>query len=483
MKIPKEVKDIVEKFENKGFEAYPVGGCVRDIVAGETPEDWDITTNAKPDEIIEIFPDSVYENDFGTVAIKTESEDETLKIIEVTTFRTERGYSDNRRPDKVEFTDKVEEDLARRDFTINALALDIKTKEFIDPYEGERDLSNKIVKTVGSPDERFQEDALRLIRAVRFAIKLGFKLEEQTKKSILKNSELIKTVAVERIRVEFEKIIMTSNAEKGIRLLQKTGLLKNIVPELEEGIGVQQNEHHIYTVWEHNVRALKYSAEKDYSLEVRLASLFHDIGKPKTKEGKGKKATFHNHEIVGANIVKKILKRLKFPKDTIKKVTHLVRCHMFYYNVGEVSEAGVRRFLKKVGPENVDNLIKVREADRIGSGVPKAVPYKLRHLLFMIEKVKRDPISTSKLAIDGKEVMDKINEKPGPKIGYIMKILLEEVIEDPSKNKKPYLLSKIEELNKLDVEKLEKISKEAEKTRQEFERGIENKIKKKYYVK
>ncbi|MEX2436576.1 MAG: HD domain-containing protein, partial [Candidatus Paceibacterota bacterium] len=369
MNIPKEVKEIVSILNKEGFKAYPVGGCVRDILVNKTPDDWDIATNAKPEEIQKLFPESVYENNFGTVAIKTDSENKALKIIEVTTFRTEGEYSDKRRPDEIKFADKVEDDLARRDLTINALALDIENDEIIDPFGGKKDLENKIVKTVGDPDKRFQEDALRLIRAVRFAVIPDFKFDKKTEESIKKNSNLLSHVAVERIKVEFEKIIMMPKAEKGVRLLQETGLLKNIVPELEKGIGVSQNEHHIYTVWEHNIRALKYSAEKGYSLEVRLASLLHDVGKPKAKEGEGKKATFHNHEIIGANMAKKILKRLKFPNDVIKKVTHLVRCHMFYYNVGEVSEAGVRRFLRKVGPENVDDLIKVREADRIGSGV------------------------------------------------------------------------------------------------------------------
>lgn len=276
---------------------------------------------------------------------------------------------------------------------------------------------------------------------------------------------------------------MASLAKKGIELLEESDLLKYIVPELREGINTGQNKHHIYTVWEHNLRALNYAVEKKYSLEIRLASLFHDVGKPKTKVGEGLDCTFYNHEIIGAKMAAIILDRLCFSKNFAEKVVHLVRCHLFYYNVGEVTEAGVRRFLRRVGPENVDDLIKVREADRIGSGVPKAIPYKLRHLLFMIDKVKRDPVSAKMLKINGEDVMEILKIKPGPKIGKILSVLLDEVIENPQKNSKEDLKFRIGELGKLSDDELENLAKQAKEKKEEFEEGIEEEIKKRYYVK
>ncbi|MEK7624456.1 MAG: CCA tRNA nucleotidyltransferase, partial [Patescibacteria group bacterium] len=437
VKIPNEVLEIVKKLQNNGYQAFLVGGCVRDLIRSEAeglpikPKDWDITTNAKPEEIQKLFSDfrsaagahpsagedkpaTVYENTFGTVGVKTESEDPSLKIIEITSFRLEGKYTDKRHPDEIKFAKTVEEDLSRRDFTVNAMALCHETWELrnktekkenarsifhgsgfkiIDPYDGQKDLKNKIIRTVGDPETRFSEDALRLIRAIRFAAELNFKIEEKTAAAVKKEAELLAVIAKERIRDELEKIIMSERAAEGIRKLKESNLLSWVIPELGEGIGVGQNKHHIYEVFEHNVRALDYAAKNNYSLVIRLASLLHDVAKPRTKKGEGPDSTFYNHEIVGAKITNQILNRLHFPKEIIEKTTHLVRCHLFYYNVGEVTEAGVRRFLRRVGPENINDLIKVREADRIGSGVPKAVPYKIRHLLFMVEKVKQDPLS------------------------------------------------------------------------------------------
>ncbi|MGE4554860.1 MAG: CCA tRNA nucleotidyltransferase, partial [Candidatus Paceibacterota bacterium] len=295
--LPKEVEETLKKLIQNGYQAYIVGGCVRDLLLKKKPKDWDITTNAYPEEIQKIFPESIYENQFGTVGVKTSSEDPTLKVIEITTFRKEGKYSDKRHPDYIEFAKTIEEDLARRDFTINAIALKIdfnkkgeKTCEIIDPFKGQKDLKDKLIKAVGDPNERFQEDALRLLRAIRFACELNFKIEEKTYSAIIKNAPLLKYIAYERIRDEFIKIIQTRQAKKGILLLQKTGLLKIFLKELEEGIGVTQNKHHLYTVFEHLYRSLDYAAKKGYSLEIRLASLFHDLGKPRTKEGEGKEA-------------------------------------------------------------------------------------------------------------------------------------------------------------------------------------------------
>jgi len=484
--IPQEVVKVAEKLQKKGFEAYLVGGCVRDLLLGKNPKDWDIATNAIPEKVQEIFPESVYENEFGTVGVKTDSGDPSLKVVEVTTYRWEGKYSDKRHPDRVQFAKTIKEDLSRRDFTINALALNLRTSQvlnIVDACGGQEDLKNKVIRTVGDAEERFNEDALRLMRAVRLAAELDFGIEKKTAEAIRKNAHLLEMIAKERIRDELIKLSMADGAADGIRIMANAGLLKYVMPELLEGVGVGQNKHHIYEVFEHNVRALDYAAGKNYSLEVRLASLLHDVGKPHTKKGEGPDCTFYNHDVVGGKLTLKILDRLHFSKKLTERVAHLVRYHLFYYNVGEVSEAGVRRLLRKVGPENIDDLIKVREADRIGSGVPKAVPYKLRHLLFMIEKVKKDPIDTRMLKLDGNDVMKLGELQPGPRVGQILAILLEAVLDNPQINDNEKLKERILDLNKLSDAELKTIAELAKKKKEEFESGQEAEIKKKHYVK
>ena len=480
----KEIKDTISALEAAGFEAYLVGGCVRDLLLNKEPKDWDIATNALPEEIQKIFPDSVYENQFGTVAVKTESTDPTLKIIEITTYRQEGKYTDKRHPDEVRFSKAIEDDLSRRDFTINALALSQAEgiAKLIDPFGGQEDLKNKIIRTVGNPDERFTEDALRLMRAIRLAAELDFGIEKKTVDAIARHASLMEMIAKERIRDEFIKLIISDRAGNGVRMMAESGLLKYVIPELMDGIGIGQNKHHIYTVFDHNVRALEYAVRSNYSLEVRIASLLHDVGKPKTKRGDGPDSTFYAHDIVGGKMTLQILDRLHFPKKTVEGVAHLVRYHLFYYNVGEVSAAGVRRFLRKVGPEHIDDLIKVREADRIGSGVPKAVPYKLRHLLFMIEKEKQDTIDTRMLKMNGDDVMKLGGLEPGPKVGSILAILLEEILDDPKRNSEEYLKNRIKELNELPDQELKKMSQKAREKKEEFEGEAEEEIKKKFHV-
>lgn len=489
--VPEEIRKIADGLAAKGFQVYLVGGCVRSILLGREPKDWDLATDAKPEEIQGIFQDSVYENTFGTVGVKTGSEDERLRVVEITTFRKEGKYTDKRHPDSVSFADKIEDDLGRRDFTVNAMALNVakfngrslKSKnDIIDPFGGRDDLKKKLIRAVGEPKKRFQEDALRLVRAVRFASELGFKIEIRTSAAIASDAGFLEMIAKERIRDEFIKIISSDRAMSGIKTLEDLGLLRFVIPELKEGIACGQNKHHIYSVWEHNLRALDYAAEKGYSLTVRLASLFHDIGKPRTKRGEGASSTFYNHEMVGARMTTALMDRLKFSKEITEKVVHLVRYHLFYYNVGEVSEAGVRRFLLRVGSENVDDLIKVREADRIGSGVPKAVPYKLRHLFFMIEKVKRDPVSPKMLAIKGDEIMTILSIPPGPKVGLILGVLLDEVLEDPGNNIKETLEKRARELGALSGKKLAEMASKAKNKKEEFERGAEDEMKMKHKV-
>ena len=485
---------MVEKLLASGYQAYLVGGCVRDLILAREPKDWDVATDATPEKIQKIFPESVYENQFGTVGVKTESEDPRLKIIEVTTFREEGKYTDKRHPDEVRFAKTIEEDLSRRDFTLNAMALrydtdlsslgkEVLNSHLVDPFQGRDDLDNRTIRTVRKAEERFDEDALRLMRAVRFASEMDFQIDGETRLAMEKKAGLLEMIAKERIRDEFIKIIMSSRAGAGILLLEELDLLRYVMPELREGLGMSQNLHHIYTVFEHNLRALDYAVKQNYSLEVRLASLLHDVGKPKTKHGEGKNATFYNHEVVGAKMTLKILDRLHFGKEVVEHIAHLIRYHMFYYNVGEVTAAGVRRFLARVGPENVDDLMKVREADRIGSGVPKAVPYKLRHFLFMIEKVKHDPISPKMLKVTGSDIMHLLSISPGPRVGYILSILLEDVLDNPQNNLVEYLEKRVRELGKLNEDELRVVAAQAKNKKDEFESGVEEEMKKKYFVK
>lgn len=503
MEIPREVKNIIEKLKENNYQAYIVGGCVRDLLRKVEPEDWDITTNAKPEEIQKLFPKSFYENKFLTVAVQTKSENPKLKEIEVTTYRSEARYTDKRHPDEVKFAKTIEEDLSRRDFTVNAMALEIKSEirnseletnskfqilnskiRLIDPFGGQKDLKYKIIRAVGEPEERFNEDALRLLRSVRFAITLGqgWKIEDKTAEAVRKNAAWLQAISKERIRDEFLKIIMSERAADGIELLRKLGLLKYIVPELEEGYGVTQNKHHIYKCYEHSLFSLKYAAQKNFNKEIKLAALFHDIAKPRTKQGEGPDATFYGHEIMGAKMTAQILNRLRFSKKDIEKITKLVRYHLFYYNVDEVSESSVRRLVRQVGLENMEELLQVRMADRIGSGVPKAEPYKLRHLKYIIEKVSRDPISVKMLKVNGNDVLEILKIEPGPKIGQILDILLGYVLEEPTKNKKELLEKEIEKLGKLSEKEIIFFSQKARKEREKLEIKRDEMTKKKYWV-
>ncbi len=465
MRLPHEVQSIIQTLNGAGFEAYAVGGCVRDLLLGKEPKDWDVTTNAKPEQIQDLFPEHVYENTFGTVAVKTGSETPSLALIEITPYRIEGKYTDKRHPDSVQFADKLEADLSRRDFTVNSMAMSLDGT-IIDTFDGQKDLKKKLIRTVGESKRRFEEDALRLLRAVRFSAQLGFEIDPETKEAIKENAEWLRTISKERIRDEFVKTIESNGAYEGILMLEELGLLEHIVPELREGIDVTQNLHHIYTVWEHNTRALKYTVEKNYSLAVRLGSLFHDIGKPRSKRGEGTHSTFYGHEVIGARMVAGIMDRLKFPKDIGEKIVKLVRYHMFYYNVDEVTESSVRRLLVNVGQENVEDLLKLREADRIGSGRPKAVPYKLRHLKYIIDKVSRDPISVKMLKINGNDLMNELGIEPGPKVGLVLNSLLAEVLDDPTRNTAEYLRERAHELAQKSADELRKALDKIEEAQQ-----------------
>jgi poly(A) polymerase/tRNA nucleotidyltransferase (CCA-adding enzyme) len=459
---------------------------VRDFLREVGPKDWDITTNAKPEEIQKIFPKSFYKNQFLTVTVRTENESPELKGIEITTYRSEAKYTDKRHPDEIKFAKTIEEDLGRRDFTVNAIAMSIEGQKsnIVDPFGGEKDLKTKIIKAVGKPRERFSEDALRMMRAVRFAITLGknWKIEEKTKKAIKENSFWLQAISKERIRDELMKIITSERAADGIELLHQLDLLKYIMPELEEGYGVSQNKHHIYDCYEHSLRSLDYAAKKNFNKYVRLSALLHDVGKPRTKRGEGPEATFYGHEMVGAKMTIQILNRLKFPKKDIEKITKLVRYHLFYYTPDEVGESSVRRLVRQVGPENMEELLEVRMADRIGSGCPKAEPYKLRHLRYVIDRVSQDPISVKMLEISGNDIMKILKIKPGPKIGQILDVLLGYVLEEPKKNNKDFLKKAVEKLGKLKEKELNSWVQKAREEREKIETKRDKMTKKKYWV-
>jgi len=483
MEIPKEVKGVIERFQKNNFEAYIVGGCVRDFLLEKKPQDWDIATNAEPEEIQKVFPKTFYKNKFFTVTVQITDKESGIKEVEVTTYRSESKYSDKRHPEEVKFAETLEEDLSRRDFTVNAMAIELKEKtKIIDLFGGKKDLKNKIIRTVGDPQKRFSEDALRMMRAIRFAAQLGFKIEKTTREGIKTNSDSLKIISKERIRDEFLKIIESKKAAEGIDLLRELNLLKHVIPELEEGYKLAQNKHHIYDCYDHSLLSLKYAAENDFNNHVRIASLLHDVGKPRVKRGEGEEATFYNHEVVGAEMTSKILNRLKFSKKDIEKIRKLVRYHLFYYNVDEVGESSVRRLVRGVGKENMNELLQVRMADRIGSGVPKAEPYKLRHLRYLVEKVSRDPISVKMLEVGGEEVIETLDVSPGPEIGKILEILLGYVIDDPEKNNKEFLKNKIKKLGKLSEEELNSLAKKAKEKREKIEIKKDKMTKNKYWV-
>ena len=494
MFLPQSIIQIIDKIQKAGYEAFIVGGCVRDILRNKTPKDWDITTSAKPKEIQKLFPKSFYDNAFGTVGIPTKEKAKNLKVVEVTTFRTETKYTDKRHPDQVKFAKTLDEDLKRRDFTINAMAMRLKSPsknlkakvdkdeywqlELIDPFGGKEDLKNEIIRTVGDPNERFSEDALRLMRAIRFATELNFTIDQNTLKAIQKNAESLRQIAHERIRDELIKIIMSDRAHFGIMYLHEAGLLQYIIPELEKGIGVTQNHHHPYDCYYHNVYSLEYAAAQNYALEIRLAVLLHDIGKPYVKEGLGSRSTFYNHAQFGARVTKTILERLKFPKKIVDKVAHLVEFHMFYYDADIVTDAGVRRLLRRLGKENIQDFMEVRMCDRIGSRAPKAKPYRLRHLEYMFEKVSSDPISVKMLKIDGNDIMKILKIQPSKRVGLLLEALLQEVLDDPKKNSKKYLKERVQELHRLSDKELEKKAAQVYKMKEEKE----EERKRKYWV-
>ncbi|MBI2631295.1 HD domain-containing protein [Candidatus Nomurabacteria bacterium] len=498
-KIPKEVSHVTQTLEGAGFEAYLVGGCVRDLILGKEPKDWDVTTNAIPEQIIGLFEKTVYENTFGTVGVcvpcetsggEVTHETSEYVIIEVTPYRLEAKYSDFRHPDDVKFSDKLEDDLKRRDFTVNALALNSKG-HLVDLFYGLKDIKDKTIQAVGDPKDRFSEDALRMLRAVRFSCQLDFSVSYEVTESILKNAELIKKISSERIRDEFVKIIISRNPAGGITMLQKFGLLQYIIPELEEGIGCEQSGEHFYDVWDHSLLACQHAANKDWPLEIRLSALFHDIGKPRTRRlgssVRGRAANkkmymFYGHEIVGARMAKKIMERLKFPKKEIDFVEKMVRSHMFFSDTELITLSAVRRIIAKVGKENIWLLMNVRECDRVGMK-KKEAPYRLRKYFAMVEEALRDPISVSQLKIDGEFMIKELAIKAGPRMGWILHALLEEVLDAPEKNTVEHLSELVKSLNMLGDAELKALGERGKEKKDELEEQEIEKLHTKHGVK
>ena len=483
--IPKEVSYVTETLEKAHFEAYLVGGCVRDLLLGKKPTDWDITTTATPQEIIPLFPHTFYENNFGTVGIvNDEALDESLKNIEVTTYRLETAYSDGRHPDEVSYSKNLEDDLKRRDFTINALAYSVSKGQIVDLYKGQEDLESKVVRAVGDAKERFNEDGLRILRAVRIANQLGFTINTDTETAITLSREMLSKIAKERIRDEFIKILNSDTPKEGLILCQKLGILKYITPHFERGVGIMQNQAHKFDVLEHNLRSLQHAADRKWPFHIRLSALFHDISKPETRRWSEEKKdwTFYGHDVVGGRVTRETLKELKFPRETIDLVSKMVRWHMFFSDTEQITLSAVRRLIANIGKENVWDLMDLRVCDRIGTGRPKENPYRLRKYKSMVEEAMRDPVTVGMLKIDGKRLMDVTHEMPGPRIGNLLHTLLEEVLEDPIKNTVEYLENRALEVAKLPEAELKKLGEQGkEKKEKEDDKLIED-IRKRHWV-
>jgi tRNA nucleotidyltransferase (CCA-adding enzyme) len=525
--VPKNVRMVSAMLQHAGYEAYLVGGCVRDHLIGVIPKDYDITTNAKPEEIIKLFPRTFYENSFGTVGVVTVSEEEAKKmateavkiyssgtendniikemqdmgpderikqkvenitresIIEVTPYRKEGKYSDGRHPDEVKWAFKIEEDLSRRDFTCNAIAYDIAKGKLVDLYGGIKDIKERTLRTVGNPKDRFTEDALRMLRAVRFSAQLGFKIENATYESIVLNENLIKNISHERIRDEFIKILMSKTPKATLELASRLKILKYISHEIENGIGIRQNQAHSFDVWEHNLRTCQHAADKNWSLELRLSALFHDVSKPETRRFSKDKNdyTFYGHDVVGGRVSREILTRLKFPNEIVEYVTNMVRWHMFFSDTEQITISAVRRLITNVGRDKIWDLVNLRICDRVGTGRPKEEPYRFRKYQSMIEQALTDPISLKQLKIDGTSIINVTQETPGPRIGFILNALFAEVLEDPSKNSTEYLNGKALHMKTLDTEVLKRLADEGKEVLKSKNDEQLEEIKKEFRVK
>jgi tRNA nucleotidyltransferase (CCA-adding enzyme) len=433
--IPEAVRDLLASLRDAGHAAYVVGGSLRDVVLGRRPSDWDLASDALPDRVLELFPGSIYENRFGTVAVRRDGE-----VFEITTFRSDHDYADFRRPHRVEFGDSIELDLARRDFTVNAMAWGARPGErdaLLDPYRGIADAGARSLRAVGDPTKRFEEDALRMVRAVRLASTLGFEIEPATLDGIHARADLVRHLSGERIAAELDKLLGAPRPSVGLRLLQETGLLAGISADLAAQRGVPQNKVPGEDLWDHTIRTV--DAAPASRPIVRLTALVHDIGKPATfADGR-----FVGHETVGADLAGAFLDRLHAPRAVRERVTALVRQHMFGYEPSW-SDAAVRRFIGKmdgIGEGALDELLALREADNVGSGLP-AEAGRIDELRARVAAARDADLVLDRggLAVDGNDLMTELGLDAGPRLGRMLEGLLELVIADPALNERPTLL-------------------------------------------
>ncbi len=443
LSVPSQVDSLITLFEKNGYEIYVVGGVVRDIFLDRMLTDWDFTTNAKPEEILALVPDSFYDNSFGTVGVKSEG-----KPYEITTFRTEASYSDGRHPDQVGWGKDLEEDLKRRDFTINSMALKrvVRGKyEVIDVFGGQDDLKQKLIKTVGDPDERFAEDSLRMMRAVRIAAQLKFGIDENAFLSIQKKAAEITRVSWERIRDEFLKIMASECPADGYMILRNCGLAGQILPEIEASFGVEQKSpgrHHIFDVGTHLVESLRHCPSTDPI--TRFATLVHDTGKTKTqRKFSDGRITFYNHEMESEKIAKKIAERFKFSNYQTDKFVKLVRWHQFTVDERQTDSA-IRRFIRNVGIDNLKDMLDLRVGDRLGGGA-RETSWRLEEFKRRLLEVQTQPFSIQDLKISGRDVMEIFEIKPGPLVGKYLQMLFEEV-ENGLPNEPEALVSRLKQI-------------------------------------
>ena len=436
--LPEIVKNVLDKLVDSGHEVYLVGGAVRDHLMDKEIYDWDFTTDATPEEMLEIFKaEEAFHKGFGTVGIPVEDE----RPLEITTFREEFGYSDKRRPDEVMWGKSIEDDLKRRDFTINAMAVNLGNdkQEIIDLYGGKKDLKSKKIRAVGDAVERFDEDALRMMRAVRIASELGFDIDHETFEAIKMHSSLINKIATERVRDELFKIIASKYPYDGVVMLRNSGLMLEILPELEKTFGVEQKSpgrHHVHDVWIHSILSLKNCKSDD--VITRFATLIHDIGKPQTyKKLKNGTITFYNHEVVGSRIAKNIAIRLKFSKKQTDKLFKLVRWHQFTVDERQTDKA-IRRFLRKVTPEYLDDMLTLRVGDRLGGGA-RETSWRLEEFKSRLVEVQKQPFTVHDLKIKGDDVMRELDMKPGPEVGEILNKIYKKVVDKKIENEKEEL--------------------------------------------
>ena len=432
--VPVAARRVLDELHAAGHAAYVVGGSLRDALLGREPADWDMTTDARPERLVELLPGAVYENRFGTVAVRRDEE-----VFEITTFRSEHDYADFRRPHRIEFGDDVEDDLARRDFTVNAIAwgrglgADARSG-IVDPFGGLDDLDRRLLRAVGDPDARFREDALRMVRAVRLAATLELEIEPTTLEAITSNAELAAHLSGERIGAELEKLLAAPRPWIGLRLAMDTGLLAVISPDLAAQRGVPQNKVPGEDCWDHTLRTV--NAAPAGRPVVRLAALLHDIGKPATQAD----GHFHHHDSVGAQLAGELLARLRYPRAAAESVVHLVRHHMFVADP-ELSDAAIRRFIKRIRAPQLDALFALRRADDLGSGADPDDPGYLRFVARVdAELATEAALDRYALVIDGTDLIRELGLEPGPRLGRMIDALVEQVIVDPGLNERATLL-------------------------------------------